>query len=162
MIHGKRGQTLALLLLVALGGISCARRPAPAPRTGRDAEVVKRGGIEVTARLVEVPEGAIFRRELYDYATVLKYQVVAVHRGKVDGPTIYVAHYDPFKPRSQAADRRAEGIGGDLETFRAGQVHRMALDVPLDDHYMGGVVNKYFGQATDPIYWAVWTNLVSD
>jgi hypothetical protein len=162
MIHRKRSRVVALLLLAAIGGTSCARRPAPAPRTGQDTEVVRRGSLEVTARLVEVPEGAIFRRELYDYATVLKYKVVAVHRGKVDGRTIYVAHYDPFKPRSQAADRRAEGIGGDLETFRAGQVHRMALEVPLDDHYMGGVVNKYFGQATDPIYWAVWTNLVSD
>ena len=52
-------------------------------------------------------------------------------------------------------------IGGDLKTFRAGQVHRMALEGSIDDHYMGGIVNKYFGQDTEPIYWAVWTNLES-
>ena len=37
----------------------------------------------------------------------------------------------------------------------------MALEGSIDDHYMGGIVNKYFGQDTEPIYWAVWTNLVS-
>ena len=43
-----------------------------------------------------------------------------------------------------------EGIGGNLKTFRAGQVHRLALEVPIDDHFMGGIVNKYFGQETGP------------
>jgi hypothetical protein len=38
----------------------------------------------------------------------------------------------------------------------------MALEVPIDDHFMGGIVNKYFGQETGAIYWAVRTNLVSD
>jgi hypothetical protein len=159
----KHSRAAHLVVLAGLACISCARAPVvkPAP-TGKDAEVVKRGSIEVTAKLVEVPEGAVFKRELYDYATVLKYEVLEVHRGKIDGKTIFVGHYDPFKPRSEAADRNVEAIGGDLKTFRAGQVHRMALEVPLDDHYMGGLVNKYFGQPTDPIYWAVWTNLVSD
>jgi hypothetical protein len=150
-----------LVVLAGLACVSCAKGPAKPVATGKDAEVTKRGSIEVTARLVEVPEGAIFKRELYDYATILKYEVIEVHRGKVDGKTIYVGHYDPFKPRSEAADRRVEGVGGDLKAFRAGQVHRMALEVPIDDHFMGGLVNKYYGQPIDPIYWAVWTNLVS-
>ena len=34
----------------------------------------------------------------------------------------------------------------------------MALEVPIDDHFMGGIVNKYFGQDTGPLYWAVWVN----
>ena len=152
----------AALLLSSLLLASCGRGGGTARDAGKDAEVTRRGSIEVTAKLVEVPEGAIFRRELYDYATVLKYRVLRVHRGKVAGDSIYVAHYDPFKPRSEAADRRVTGIGGDLKTFRAGQVHRMALEAPLDDYFMGGVVNKYFGQATEPIYWAVWTNLVDE
>jgi hypothetical protein len=118
--------------------------------------------VEVTAKLLEIPEGAIFKRDLYNYATVLKYQVVAVHRGKVDGKTIYVGHYNPFKPRSEAADQRVKDIGGNLKTFRAGQTHRMALKVPIEDHFMGGIVNKYFNEDPEPIYWAVWTNLVSE
>ena len=90
------------------GGRLCREergRGSPSP----DPELAKRGSIEVTAKLVEIPEGAIFERELYNYATVLKYQVLEVHRGKVKGQTIYVGHYNPFKPRSEAADRRVHG-----------------------------------------------------
>jgi hypothetical protein len=34
----------------------------------------------------------------------------------------------------------------------------MALETPMDDHYMGGIVDKYFGKHEGPEYWAVWTN----
>jgi hypothetical protein len=118
------------------------------------------GNIEVTARLMEIPDGAIFKRELYNYATVLKYKVLKVHRGQVDTEMIYVGHYNPFKPRSEAADRQVKGIGGNLESFRTGQVHRLALEVPIDDYFMGGIINKHFGEYKGPIYWAVWTNKV--
>jgi hypothetical protein len=151
-----------ILVLSCLTGLSCARKPtAPAGATP-DPELAKKGSIEVTAKLVEIPEGAIFKPELYNYATVLKYQMVQVHRGKVEGDTIYVGHYNPFKPRAEAADSHVPEVGGNLKSFRAGQVHRMALEEPIDDYYMGGIVNKYFGQQTGPIYWAVWTNLVGD
>jgi hypothetical protein len=145
-----------------LTGLSCARKPAAPPVAALDPELAKKGSIEVTAKLVEIPEGAIFKRELYNYATVLKYQMVQVHRGKVEGDTIYVGHYNPFKPRAEAADSRVPEVGGNLKSFRAGQVHRMALEEPIDDYYMGAIVNKYFEQQTGPIYWAVWTNLVGD
>jgi hypothetical protein len=160
----KNKQIIQLVLLLNCASCaSCARSGhAPATSIKTDPELSTRGSVEVTAQLVEVPEGAIFKRDLYDYATVLKYKVLNVHRGKVDGDTIYVGHYNPFKPRSEASDQRVQAIGGDLKTFRAGQIHRMALDVPIDDHFMGGIVNKYFGQETAPIYWAVRTNLVSE
>jgi len=116
------------------------------------------GHIEVTARLTEIPEGAIFKRDLYDYTTVLKYNVLKVHRGQVAAETIYVGHYNPFKPRSEAADKQVPGIGGNLTSFKSGQIHRMAMEVPIDDYFMGGIINKYFGKFDGPIYWAVWTN----
>jgi len=119
----------------------------------------KLGTIEVTAKLLEIPEGAIFKKDLYDYATILKYKVLKVHRGELKTDVIYVGHYNPWKPRAQALDRRVGNTGGDLRQFRAGQVHRMALDVPIDDFYMGGIINKYFGQDTGPLYWAAWTHL---
>jgi hypothetical protein len=125
--------------------------------TGEDAEVTRRGSCEVTARLVEI-RGELRRDPNYDYAFVMKYDVVEVHRGKVEDKTIYVAHYDPHKPRSAAADARVESIGGNLQEFVARDLHRMALEVPIDDYYMGGIINKYFGRTTEPIYWAVWTN----
>lgn len=144
---------LALLLLAT----GCERQPGSSA-TGADAQVTTLGTIEVTARLVEVPEGAIFKRDLYDYATILKYEVLQTHRGQTHARTIYVGQYNPFKPRAEAADRRVPGIGGTARSFTAGQVQRLALDVPLDDHFMGGIVNKYFGRETGPLYWAVWTN----
>jgi len=76
--------------------------------------------------------------------------------------TVYVAQYNPFKTRSEAADRRVKDVGGNLKRFQAGQVHRMAMEVPLEDCFMGGVINKYFGKETSPLYWAIWTNLAQE
>jgi hypothetical protein len=143
------------LLLVVLAGASCAKKTD----TGADPKVTTLGSIEVTARLEEIP-GEIRNDPLYDYAHVMKYKVLDVHRGKVDKDTIYVGHYNPAKPRDGVADARVEKIGGNLKQFRVGDIHRMALEVPIDDYYMGGIINKYFGQVNDPIYWAVWTNQV--
>jgi hypothetical protein len=138
---------------------SCGSKPVGPAAEMNDPRLATNGTVEVTAKLVEIPEGAIFKRDLYDYATILKYQVVKVHRGQVEGETVYVGHYNPWKPRSEAADKRAPGIGGNLRQFRAGQTHHLALAVPLEDHFMGGIVNKYFGRTTNTLYWAVWTNL---
>ncbi len=153
------------LLAAALMAWGCAQKREGAESPGSDPELAKRGTIEVTARLVEIPDGAIFDRELYNYATVLKYQVLEVHRGKVKGETIYVAHYNPARPRSEVADRRVTEVGGHLKSFRAGEVHRMALEGSMLDppvSFTGGILNKYSEEDTDPIYWAVWTNPASE
>jgi len=52
-------------------------------------------------------------------------------------------------------------VGGNLQKFRAGDVHRIALETPIDDFFMGGIVNRYFEEYKGPVYWAVWTNPVS-
>ena len=149
------GVGLAALLVAA----ACGRRSATTPRAADAGPATRLGTVEVTARLAEVPEGAIFRRDLYDYATILKYTVTAVQRGALHaGDVIYVAHYNPWKPRSEAADKRAPGIGGTVRQFRAGACHHRALAWPLDDAYMGGVVDKYFGVRTGQAYWAVWAD----
>ena len=146
-------------LLAVFALASCDKPSGASANAGEDAQVKSLGTVEVTARLVEIPDGAIFQRDLYDYATILKYEVVAVQRGAVEiGAIIYVGHYNPCKPRAEAADQRAKNIGGTLKQFRAGQLHRMALETPMDDHFMGGIVDKYFGKHDGPSYWAVWTN----
>lgn len=146
------------MLATTLTAVSCGRQSGTPAARGEDPQVTTRGSIEVTARLVEIPEGAIFKRDLYDYATILKYQVLKVHRGKIQGDTLYVGHYNPWKPRNEAPDRRVQDVGGNLRQFQAGQVHRMALEAPIEDHFMGGIVNKYFGRDTGVIHWAVWSN----
>jgi hypothetical protein len=142
------------LVVVACAG-GCRQRPAD----GADAEVVRRGSVEVTAELVEIPD-KFPDIPMYDYAFVLKYRVLEVHRGEVAADVIYVGHYNPLKARAEAADARVREIGGDVKRSRAGDIHRMALEVPIDDYYMGGIINKYHGTAQGPIYWAVWTNRV--
>lgn len=149
----------AVLLLAAFAFTSCDKPSSAAANAGEDSHVKSLGTVEVTARLVEIPDGAIFQRDLYDYATLLKYEVVAVHRGTLEkGATIYVGHYNPWKPRAEAADKRVKTIGGTLRQFRPGRLHRMALEKSIDDHFMGGIVDKYFGRHTGPVYWALWTN----
>jgi len=155
-----RASWLTLLGLALLGaGCGHGPRAAGAGKAGEDEKVKSLGSIEVTARLVEIPEGAIFHRDLYHYATVLKYEVVAVHRGDVKpGATIYVGQYDPWKTRAEAADNHVKDVGGNLKRFEAGRVERMALEPSMDDSYLGAIVDKYFGKRTGNAYWALWTN----
>lgn len=155
--NAPRWTWAAAILLAALMG-ACGRKPIPAEESATNPALATNGTVEVTARLVEIPEGAIFKRDLYDYATVLKYRVVKIHRGQPEGETLYIGHYNPWKPRAEAADQRVPRVGGNVRQFQAGQVHRLALDAPIEDHFMGGIVNKYFGQVTNPIYWAIWTD----
>jgi hypothetical protein len=149
-----------MLLMVALGLVllsvaSCAKKPD----TGEDPKVTTLGSIEVTAQLVEI-RGDLIDDPLYDYAHVMKYKLLQIHRGEVNKETMYIAHYNPAKPRDKVADARVREIGGNVRQFRVGDIHRMALEVPIDDYYMGGIINKYFGEVNEPIYWAIWTNKV--
>jgi hypothetical protein len=147
--------SVVALLLALLLGVSCAKKTDTG--TSADSKVTTLRSIEVTAQLEEI-RGDLINDPLYDYAHVMKYKVLQVHRGKVDKETIYIGHYNPAKPRDAVADARVPQIGGNVKQFRVGDIHRMALEVPIDDYYMGGIINKYFGEVNDPIYWAVWTN----
>jgi len=149
---------LLALLSLALLMAACDRKADSPANATPDPALATNGTLEVTAKLMEIPDGAIFKGDLYHYATILKYRVLKVHRGEVKGDTLYVGQYDPWKPRRDAADQRAKGIGGNLQRFQAGQVQHLALEVPIEDHFMGGIVNKYFGKTTGPLYWAVWTD----
>jgi len=154
---------LSVVILTLLCG-ACSKKP----RDGSDQNVTARGSVEVTARLIETPgleewDGRFPSNDLgYDYVYILKYEIDTVHRGTVEGKTILIGHYNPLKPRAQVADARCPDIGGDLKRFRVGDVHRMALEVPIDDHYMGPIINKYFNQpeGKGPLYLAVWANRV--
>lgn len=144
-----------LCCLLPLWPSGCGEQPDP----GLDDQVTKRGTIEVTAELLEIP-GVFPPNKLYDYAYVLKYRVLEVHRGDPGSDLLYVGHYNPLKPRSGVTDKRVKDIGGTLRNYRAGDIHRMALEVPIDDYYMGGIINEYNAEMTGPVYWAVWTNRV--
>lgn len=143
-----RRRALLLLPLVA-----CGNKP-----DGLDTEVITLGKVEVTAELLEIP-GPFPPNDLYNYAYILKYRVLKVHRGEAPGE-IFVGHYNPLKPRPTAADDQSGKLGGTLQQFKTGDVHRMALEAPIDLHWMGGIIDKYFEQK-GVRYWAVWTNQAS-
>lgn len=134
---------------------ACGRSEPPSTKALSTA-----GTIEVTARLLEI-RGELPRKRLYDYVYVFKYRVLKVHRGKVEGDEIFVGHYNPLKPRSAARDKFVPDVCGNLDRLEPGQVHRMALAEPLEDHYMGGIIDKYF-QEKGTRYWAICTDLVRE
>jgi hypothetical protein len=148
---GKRSflRAAALAGLAALL-VSCSKGTAPSQ------EVATRGSVEVTARLSQIL-GRFMPNDNYDYVHVMKYEVLQVHRGKVEGKEIFVGHYNPLKPRFRAADRFVKDVGGNVDRFQVGDVHRMALEAPLDVIYMGGIIDKHV-QEKGTRYLAVWTD----
>ena len=142
------------LLLIGLSLPACS---GPQRFSGIDAEVTTAGSVEITAELLDIP-GKFPSNDLYDYAYILKYQVRAVHRGHVRSKNILVAHYNPLKARSEAENEFSGKVGGTVRRFKEGDLHRLALEEPLDDYYMGGVIDKFEEEGTR--YWSVWANLV--
>ncbi len=160
--RGTSGAILLLALPVMLIG-ACKKQTDD----GADAKVASLGAIEVIARVAEIAgldkwAGKFPSNDLgYDYVYVVKYDVLDVHRGNLAEKAIVVGHYNPLKPRAEAADARCPDIGGNVERIRVGDVHRLALDIPIDEHYMGPMINPYFQEgAEQTVYWAVWTNRV--
>lgn len=151
-------KTHFFFIIIAWIGLSSCGSQNP---SGEDQHVTTMGSAEVTAKLVEI-KGEFVDRPLYDYVFVFKYEALTWHRGKADSHTIYVGHYNPLKPRGKVADARSGEIGGNVKAFRMGDVHRMALESPIDDYYMGGIINRYYEENVSPIYWAVWTNQVTN
>jgi hypothetical protein len=114
------------------------------------------GDTEVTARLTAIG-GEFPPNKLYDYMYVMKYHVLKVHRGKVKGDAIFVGHYNPLKPRATAGDKNSGRVGGDVDRFQVDDVHRMALEAPLGELFMGGIIDKHIKEPGER-YRAIWTD----
>ena len=140
-----------LVILCVAGLIACGKNDlAPSP------ELATNGTVEVTARLADVG-GKFPPNQLYDYVFVMKYRVLKVHRGAVEGENIFVGHYNPLKLRPTAQDKFSGKVGGNVERFQAGDVHRMALEGPLDQLFMGGIIDKHIKEKATR-YRAIWTD----
>jgi hypothetical protein len=153
----KMNRTIAPLLasLCAAGFVSCSKTSS-----GPSPELAANGDLEVTAKLVSIG-GEFPANKLYDYVYVMKYRVLKLHRGTVDDPNIFVGHYNPLKPRAAAEDKFSGRVGGNVERFQVGDVHRMALEAPLDELYMGGIIDKHIKEKGTR-YRAIWTDRGSE
>lgn len=137
-------------------------------QTGVDDQVTKLGRLEVTARLLERPE-SFPQLGAYRYTYVLKYKVLKVHRQDQEGKhllqpgdEIFVGHYKPWMPRSgiKDPDWGDTPLGGKLDTFTAGEAHRLALDYNLADLAPSGALDYCFPAGTNRFF-ALWANPTS-
>ena len=150
---------VAMIGLTALGIWLLASRV----QTGQDDMVTKLGRLEVTARLEERPE-QFPQLGAYRYTYVLKYTVLKVHRPDPEhslkpGDPIFVGHYKPWMPRAQIKDSDwgDSPLGGKLDHFTTGEVHRLALDYELQDLAPSGALDYCFPPGTNRFF-AVWAN----
>jgi hypothetical protein len=112
--------------------------------------------ISVTAKLVEIPT-SLPPDDLYDYAYVMRYEVIGGPLDKATtagiapalrgGATILVAHYKPLQPRSKIKDKMKEHVGGKLRSFVVGDVHKLKLAGDLKKIWKGPLVDEF--AATD-------------
>jgi hypothetical protein len=146
---------LTVFILPLLLTLSCGRS-ASQP----SAEVTSLGKIEITAKVAQII-GDFPVNDLYNYTYIMKYHVLKTHRGKLEGEDVYIGHYNPLKPRAGAADKFSGKVGGNATRFQVGHVHRMALDFPLEDCYMGAIIDKHFKEPGTR-YWALWTDKAAE
>jgi hypothetical protein len=108
--------------------------------------------LEVKAKLVEIPS-QFPPDDLYDYAYVMKYEVVG---GKLDKQILFVAHYKPKAKRSEIKDKMKAYVSGSLKRFKQGDLHQLTLQPAMDKIWKGAVVDEFL--ATDkksPRYWCL-------
>jgi hypothetical protein len=150
----NRMVAILLTVLAAAGSVSCSKTSlTPSP------ELASNGDTEVTGKIVSII-GEFPPNKLYDYVFVMKYHVLRVHRGNADGD-IFVGHYDPLKPRATAQDKFSGKVGGNVDHFQVGDVHRMALAAPLDECFTGGIIDRYTNE-TGTRYLAIWTDRATE
>jgi hypothetical protein len=101
------------------------------------------GVVTVTAKLVEIPSKPP-PDDLYDYAFVMRYEVVG---GPMDKQTLLVAHYKPLQPRSKIKGKMKEYVGGKLRNFTQGDTHKLKLTPELKKIWKGDVIDDF--SATD-------------
>ncbi len=150
-----RSSRRAMLLLAAP-----LFHPAPAradgPAAAPPATPPPTAPITVTAKLVEIP-GKFPDDELYDYAYVMRYQVIG---GPMDKQSILVAHYKPRQPRSAIKDKMKSVVSGKVRAFHVGDVQKLQLTSNIKSVWKGPVVDefgatdhkstRYFALVADP------------
>jgi hypothetical protein len=130
---------------------ACVGLFVAAPRPARS-EVDASTIVNVTAKLVEIPSKPP-PDDLYDYAYVMRYEVVG---GPLDKQSILVAHYKPLVPRAKIKDRMKEYVGGKLKSFTQGDVHKLKLSSDLKKIWKGPLVDDYAATDRKSIrYWCL-------
>jgi hypothetical protein len=108
--------------------------------------------ITVTAKLVEIP-AKFPPDDLYDYAFVMRYEVVG---GPLDKQSILVAHYRPRQPRAKIKEPMKAHVKGKLRSFVQGDLHKLKLDPGLKAIFTGAVIDEFAATDRKSVrYWAL-------
>jgi hypothetical protein len=108
--------------------------------------------LEVVAKLTEIPS-KFPPDDLYDYAYVMKYEVVG---GPRDKETILVAHYKPRLARNKIADKMKAHVSGKVRSFNVGDVHKLVLSPNLKKVWSGPVEDKFAATDSKSVrYWCL-------
>jgi hypothetical protein len=140
---------LAGSLAVGLSTARAADKPAPAPPP---AATPAAAPLLLTAKLVEIPT-QFPPDELYDYAYVMRYEVVG---GPLDKQSILVAHYKPRQPRAKIKDQMKAHVAGKLRSFKLGDLHKLELSADLKRIWRGALVDEFAATDRKSVrYWAL-------
>lgn len=128
---------------------------SPASGSSIPAKPPVEGELVITAKLADIP-GSFPANDLYNYAYVMKYQVLKVVQGSYPDTEILVGHYNPRMARDEVKDEQDPKVGGNVKSFQVGDVHYLVLS-PLDGVWTGAAEDDYFKEKR-PRYWALWTD----
>jgi hypothetical protein len=143
---GGRALLAALAVCLLVGATEAAR--ADGPPAGLSPS------LSVTAKLVEVPT-QFPPDDLYDYAYVMRYQVIG---GPMDKQSILVAHYKPRQPRAKlsAGDPMKAEVSGKVRSFKVGDTHKLVLSPDLKKIWKGALVDEFAATDHKSVrYWAL-------
>jgi hypothetical protein len=113
------------------------------------------GIITVTAKLVEIPS-KLPPDDLYDYAYVMRYEVVG---GPLDKQSILVAHYKPLQPRTKIKDKMKDSVGGKLRSFTQGDIHKLKLSSDLKKIWKGPLIDDFAATDRKSLrYWCLFAD----
>ena len=119
---------------------------------GSGATVAHAEVVSVTAKLVEIPS-KLPPDDLYDYAYVMRYEVVG---GPMDKKSIFVTHYKPRQPRAKIKAPMKDHVGGKLRSFVQGDTHKMKLNSELKKIFTGAVIDEFAATDRKSVrYWAL-------
>lgn len=136
-------------------GASGSSSGESAPPPAAPAKPPVEGELVMTAKLMDIA-GSFPADEIYNYAYVMKYQVIQVSQGTYADTEILVGHYNPRMAREAIKDEQDAKVGGNVKSFQVGDTHYLVLS-RLDDVFTGAVEDDYFKDKR-PRYWAMWAD----
>ena len=113
------------------------------------------GSLVVTAKLIDI-SGSFPANDLYNYAYVMRYQLIKVVIGTFPDAEILVGHYNPRMPREEIKDEQDAKVGGNVKSFEVGAIHYLVL-APMDETWTGAIEDDYF-KDKHARYWALWAD----